>query len=273
MSDARDENRRTAFGAQIGAAVRRVRRALFYSGNIALMLGALVGLLQVYPELLAARLKFPVSEWVIAVGGLALLGLTAGAVAGLTLRGVNGVMRFSVGMFVTIVGLIVSEIVRGIALRLSLREALTGVSSGLVAAQIGLAALGVLIGVQTGHTKYVQLVTASPSPRRLSTRTARRQRTRTPRQPATVAAAAESASEHSFQIVSPAPQARPLFKKRRLVRRVHLGRQKTSVCPYCLEEVKPHDPRGVVRCKICGTPHHADCWAITGKCEVPHLQT
>ncbi len=44
-------------------------------------------------------------------------------------------------------------------------------------------------------------------------------------------------------------------------------------CPYCLEPVKPHDPRGIVECKICHTLHHADCWAITGTCQVPHLNT
>jgi hypothetical protein len=54
---------------------------------------------------------------------------------------------------------------------------------------------------------------------------------------------------------------------------VSLGGDIVDVCPYCLEEVTPNDPRGVVVCEICGTPHHADCWAITGKCEVPHLQT
>ncbi len=42
-------------------------------------------------------------------------------------------------------------------------------------------------------------------------------------------------------------------------------------CPYCLEEVKPNDPRGTVECKVCHTLHHADCWAITGTCQVPHL--
>ena len=41
-------------------------------------------------------------------------------------------------------------------------------------------------------------------------------------------------------------------------------------CPYCFDIVKRNDPRGVRLCEICGTPHHADCWAITGKCQVPH---
>jgi ribosomal protein L37AE/L43A len=41
-------------------------------------------------------------------------------------------------------------------------------------------------------------------------------------------------------------------------------------CPYCLEPVKRNDPRGVVECDVCHTLHHADCWAITGTCQVPH---
>jgi hypothetical protein len=42
-------------------------------------------------------------------------------------------------------------------------------------------------------------------------------------------------------------------------------------CPYCLEEVLPKDPRGVKVCPICHTHHHADCWAVTGTCQVPHF--
>lgn len=41
-------------------------------------------------------------------------------------------------------------------------------------------------------------------------------------------------------------------------------------CPYCLEVVKRNDPRGVKTCEICHTAHHADCWAVTGTCQVPH---
>jgi len=42
-------------------------------------------------------------------------------------------------------------------------------------------------------------------------------------------------------------------------------------CPYCLEIIDPKDPRGTVECKICHAVHHADCWAITGSCQVPHM--
>ena len=44
-------------------------------------------------------------------------------------------------------------------------------------------------------------------------------------------------------------------------------------CPYCLDPVLTDDPRGIVECKICHTLHHADCWAITGFCQVPHQNT
>jgi ribosomal protein L37AE/L43A len=41
-------------------------------------------------------------------------------------------------------------------------------------------------------------------------------------------------------------------------------------CPYCLETVAYNDPRGVEICSICHTHHHADCWEVTGVCQVPH---
>ena len=43
-------------------------------------------------------------------------------------------------------------------------------------------------------------------------------------------------------------------------------------CPYCLDPVEHHDPRGVKICSICKTHHHADCWGITGACQIPHSQ-
>ncbi|MCJ7511921.1 MAG: hypothetical protein MUO23_02995 [Anaerolineales bacterium] len=42
-------------------------------------------------------------------------------------------------------------------------------------------------------------------------------------------------------------------------------------CPYCLEPVQPNDRRGSKVCPICHTRHHADCWAVTGVCQMAHL--
>lgn len=52
---------------------------------------------------------------------------------------------------------------------------------------------------------------------------------------------------------------------------VRLVGEEEHRCPYCLELVAPHDPRGIVECPICHTRHHADCWAVTGVCQVPHF--
>lgn len=51
---------------------------------------------------------------------------------------------------------------------------------------------------------------------------------------------------------------------------VHLVGETEHRCPYCLDKVIKNDRRGVVVCPICHTHHHADCWAITGTCQVPH---
>jgi hypothetical protein len=60
-----------------------------------------------------------------------------------------------------------------------------------------------------------------------------------------------------------------------LVRRphVHLAVVEEHRCPYCLEPVSRSDPGGVKECEVCHSLHHADCWAITGMCQVPHLNT
>lgn len=65
-------------------------------------------------------------------------------------------------------------------------------------------------------------------------------------------------------------------KKKRLFQRkptIQLAMIEEHRCPYCLDPVSRKDPRGVKECEVCHTLHHADCWAITGVCQVPHLNT
>jgi ribosomal protein L37AE/L43A len=63
--------------------------------------------------------------------------------------------------------------------------------------------------------------------------------------------------------------ARPAGRSRRSAG-ITLSADEQHVCPYCLEPVQKRDPRGIKICKVCKTWHHADCWSITGVCQVPH---
>ena len=68
-------------------------------------------------------------------------------------------------------------------------------------------------------------------------------------------------------------QKKPVSKtiiRKRSAKKIVIAPVEEHRCPYCLEPVKRNDPRGVVECDICHTLHHADCWAITGTCQVPH---
>jgi hypothetical protein len=81
-------------------------------------------------------------------------------------------------------------------------------------------------------------------------------------------AAAQTAQSQKSSALAP---ARSKAENRERRPEVQFASTQENRCPYCLEIVQPNDPRGIVECKICHTLHHADCWAITGTCQVPHL--
>lgn len=85
---------------------------------------------------------------------------------------------------------------------------------------------------------------------------------------------ARGRAAHADPSVPPASaQEAPRSKQKRSSRRrtqVQLSSEVEYRCPYCLELIETDDPRGTVECKVCHTLHHADCWAITGACQVPH---
>jgi len=76
--------------------------------------------------------------------------------------------------------------------------------------------------------------------------------------------------DKTFQIYRKPLKISSTTKKKRAKKDIQLSGQVEHRCPYCLEIVDPDDPGGAVECPICHTLHHADCWAITGTCQVPH---
>jgi hypothetical protein len=67
------------------------------------------------------------------------------------------------------------------------------------------------------------------------------------------------------------PVVKPKRKRSRRKPQIQFAIVEEHRCPYCLDSVTRTDPRGVEECKVCHTLHHADCWAITGVCQVPHI--
>lgn len=258
------------------------------------------------PDLLSTWLQLPITVHpvALAVVGMALVGVVSGAVAGLWLSGTSSVLRLLVALLALLIGLISAEVVRGTLLGLSLGDSLRLAEDGLEAVQIGVGTLGAMVGIRTGRVRTVSYRPPRRELRRASrpvsvranpVQRARRAVTsiempslpsiqiptiQLPRTPITLRSRGPNLF-HERGSTSAGRVARSTANRRHIqstsrhaahTHSVHLGRETTGVCPYCLEEVASNDPRGRVVCDICGTPHHADCWAITGKCEVPHLQ-
>lgn len=128
----------------------------------------------------------------------------------------------------------------------------------------------------------VNVASSRRSPARQETRAAQRPRVSVaaaaprPRrsQPALSFMTRARASVSRFFTPAPAKRklrsARPARKRAARGSGITLSAQERHVCPYCLEPVTKRDARGVKICKICKTWHHADCWEITGVCQVPH---
>ena len=80
--------------------------------------------------------------------------------------------------------------------------------------------------------------------------------------------------ERSSRFLLPAPIKPARARRRKSSNRkpeVQFSVYEEHRCPYCLDEVKRNDSRGVKECEVCHSLHHADCWNITGMCQVPHL--
>jgi hypothetical protein len=74
--------------------------------------------------------------------------------------------------------------------------------------------------------------------------------------------------QKSIQVRTRKPQVRPQKRPHASVRLTGAVEHR---CPFCLESVDKKDKRGVKVCPICHTHHHADCWEVTGTCQVPHM--
>jgi hypothetical protein len=104
--------------------------------------------------------------------------------------------------------------------------------------------------------------------------TARPKRKRNPRVAQTSSVGERKTPDVDRMVIS-RPTKKPSRSRRRKLSpqkpELQLSVYQDHRCPFCLEEVKRNDSRGVKECPICHTLHHADCWNVTGMCQIPHL--
>jgi hypothetical protein len=211
------------------------------------------------------------------------LGLIAGFLARYLFRRHSAVLRFTSAYAVFILGLILLGFFSGWQAGLGPlkfgRTSVDWTGLGQLLLGVGTVILSLeawqkpLVLVQPATEIMVQpapVTVAPPAAERPHVRTGSRSR-RTPSRRARRLARPKTGSAPEIVVEAPVKPRR----KRSLSRKpkLQLSRVEEHRCPYCLELIEPKDPRGTVECKICHTLHHADCWAITGTCQVPHLNS
>jgi len=226
---------------------------------------------------LVRMVNVSIQAWALSLATAAGLGLLAGLYARVSLRTNSAALRFLTALASTLFALIclgwMTWGLGGISLD---RPAARGPDwFGLT--EFGVATLGVALAQETWKRERRQgEALGAPSPRQEETSPASDSAPSSALasaagRPASRETPGQTVREHRGLAAALAPLG-AAWRRLRGPERVHirLGGVAEHRCPYCLDPVSRRDPRGVVVCPVCRTPHHADCWAVTGMCQIPH---
>ncbi len=227
-----------------------------------------------------------ISPLILKFATVAALGLTAGFMSRRLLAGRNGLLRFFSSVFAVLIAFVALNFLTHGFIGVDLPRADSISESWDSVLQILVASAGVWLAQRAwaGTRREVMVEprgTIEPEPLPvIPTRQPRpRRRPNSTWLLATLNRKWDSALTWTVHALGPATggtRTRVRSKPAKRIARRHvrgeiaLSADEAHVCPYCLEPVLNRDPRGVKICKVCKTWHHADCWAITGVCQVPH---
>lgn len=226
----------------------------------AVVLGLSLGFLQAH----AGQLVVPLPPLALTLTGAGVVGLLLGLAARLTLRGWTETLKLLVVLLALLVWMAVSEATYAVWTGLRPLAYLARADNWLEMGQLTVGCLSAIVG---------GLARRRPSPAEAVLAPRRRE----PVAPRRAIRQSHRATRVRQRRVLPLIGLPTRTRRRPLpVRRssgVRVIAKAEDRCPYCLDVIEKNDPRGVVVCEICGTPHHADCWEAGGKCQVPHLIT
>jgi hypothetical protein len=243
----------------------------------AMVLGLGLGFLQAN----AGQLAVPIPPLALALTGAGVMGLLLGLTTPLTLRGWTEMLKFLVVLLALLVWITVAEATYAIWTGLRPLEYLTEADNWVEIGQLAIGCLSAVVGGVARRRTSPAEVALAPQPVRETVTPVRRVRRR--RQPAATLPRTASQPRQAARVRQRRALSLPQLRLPTRTRRRSLPVRKSSGvkviakaedrCPYCLDMIAKKDPRGVVVCEICGTPHHADCWEAGGTCQVPHLIT
>jgi len=251
--------------------------ALGLSLAVAVVLGLGLGFLQAN----VSQLTVPVPPLALALTGAGVMGLLFGLTAHLTLRGRTEALKLLVVLLALLVWMTVAEATYAVWTGLRPLEYLAGADNWIEMGQLAIGCLGAIVGGLARRRTSPAEVALAPQQVRETAAPVRRTRRR--RQPTATSQRTASQRRPAARVRERRVLSLPQLRLPTRTRRRPLPVRKSSGlkviakaedrCPYCLDVIKKNDPRGVVFCEICETPHHADCWEAGGKCQVPHLIT
>jgi hypothetical protein len=244
---------------------------------VAVGLGLGLGFLQASAD----QLTVPVPPLALALTGAGVMGLLFGLTTRLILRGWTEALKLLVVLLALLVWMAVAEATYAVWAGLQPLEYLAEADNWVEMGQLVIGCLGAIVGGLARRRISPAEVALAPQRRRETAAPVRRARRR--RQPAAASQRTADQPRRAARVRQHRALSLPQLKLPTQTRRRPLPVRKSSGvrviakaedrCPYCLDAIKKNDPRGVVVCEICETPHHADCWEAGGKCQVPHLIT
>jgi hypothetical protein len=258
------------------------RASLKWGLGLTLVMTVALGLGLGFLQANASQLTVPVPPLALALTGAGVMGLLAGLTARLTLRGWTEVLKFLVVLLALLVWIAVAEATCAIWTGSHPLEYLAETDNWVEMSQLAIGCLGAIVGgLARRSISPVEVALAPQRVRETVTpvRRARRRRQPAATLPRTASQPRQAARVRQRRALSLLPHLKLPTRTRRRplpVRRSSGAKviaKAEDRCPYCLDVIEKKDPRGVVVCEICGTPHHADCWEAGGKCQVPHLIT
>jgi hypothetical protein len=266
----------------------RLRWGILFGLGLAVTLGLGIGFIRSNLELIAA----PFPHLALALSGAALMGLATGAVLSFTMRGWGELLRLTIILLALPIWILLADVAYTAWIGREPLEYLAAADTWSWASQFIVGCLGAVVGGWA--RRRVRPVTvgtilryngSGAAPTQVITPDQLRREQVQPRRRLT-------APRRRFQLPSLPRLSMPDLRRLRMPDLSQLGlpgldrlrqspAESTLVtviareedrCPYCLDLIQRRDARGTVRCRICGTPHHRDCWEEGGgSCQVPHL--